>query len=222
METKNSHIILVLDESGSMNCIRNDIIGSINAFVSKQQKLNEEKAVYSLIKFNSTSKIVYNRILLKDVGEMTSSDYTPDGNTALFDAISDGVNLASSNETTENIILVIITDGEENSSRRIKNKNEISKLLEEKSEKNKYIVVYLNKGLEAMNQGTSIGFIDNSTQGATAIALGMSAGIASQGCSTIAIGKCLSNETSDAIEKYRNTGIMPFIITGNTTVNIVK
>jgi len=57
-------------------------------------------------------------IPLESVPEMTPNNYLPGGGTALFDAISESVRVAQNDKTEEErVICVIMTDGEENSSR---------------------------------------------------------------------------------------------------------
>ena len=57
-------------------------------------------------------------VALDDVPELTDQTYLPGGMTALYDAIAEGVRLADNDKTEdERVICVIMTDGEENSSR---------------------------------------------------------------------------------------------------------
>jgi len=71
------------------------------------------------IKSNDTVYNFYSKgIPLENVPELNSSNYLPGGMTALYDAISEGVRIAEKDKTEEErVICVIMTDGEENSSR---------------------------------------------------------------------------------------------------------
>ena len=55
---------------------------------------------------------------MERVAPLTGRDYTPGGGTALYDAIAEGVRLADKDKTEEErVVCVIMTDGEENSSK---------------------------------------------------------------------------------------------------------
>ena len=55
---------------------------------------------------------------LENVAQLTELDYTPGGSTALFDTIAEVVRFAGKDKTEEErVICVIMTDGEENSSK---------------------------------------------------------------------------------------------------------
>lgn len=205
---------MLLDESGSMASIRNDMIGSINLFIQDQQKI-DDATTFTLIKFNTQSKTFINKVPLKSVKPLTQTDYTPQGGTALFDAINDALILFGDEQS---VIVVIITDGEENSSVRIKDFKTVKDKMATKPESWKFI--YLNKGEEAMQQGNVLGINNNNITGKEAfnqkvaqdyIHIGKSAGCSSQGYNTVAIGAALSNECSAAISQCRTTGFMDYI-----------
>ena len=80
-------IVIVLDESGSMVCIRDQIIKSINDLISEQKQIKERPATFTLVKFSDgVNRIIINK-LLTNVHELSYSDYNPSGSTALYDAI---------------------------------------------------------------------------------------------------------------------------------------
>src|SRR5258708_11702059 len=114
METS---IIVLLDESGSMYNKKSDIIGGYNTFIEDQKKILNDSAKFSLIKFNDKIKVVHNNISLKEVKNISEETYSPNGLTALYDAISKGIQIVKSNKTNDRVIFLIMTDGEENCSR---------------------------------------------------------------------------------------------------------
>lgn len=130
METTKIYNLIVLDESGSMNCIKQQTINGFNETVqtiaSAQKKFPEQIHLVSLVSFNSSEiKTVFDRVPVSQVNQLNDKTYSPDGNTPLFDAL--GLSLTRLRyqiNTKENhqVLVSIITDGEENSSREFSGK----------------------------------------------------------------------------------------------------
>ena len=103
--------IFLLDSSGSMHTRINDTIGGFNSFVDDQKK---DGGTLSLYTFSDIVKNVYMDVPIDEVKPLTVDDYKPSGNTALYDAMGHILNEYQGSEGT----FVIMTDGEENSSRK--------------------------------------------------------------------------------------------------------
>lgn len=136
MKENLAHITFIIDKSGSMGNRRAQIVSGVNEFIDTQRKEPGEATV-SIIQFSSsylwnlTNNIrndtgyvetVLNQNI-KNVKKMTLEDYVPNGGTALFDAIGRAVtnlgnHLSSIDESQRpsKVMIVIMTDGEENSS----------------------------------------------------------------------------------------------------------
>lgn len=125
-----SHIRVVIDESGSMDIIRRAAIDGFNAFLAQQQQV-DDGSIISIWKFNSprqaTARFLH-RASLNLASPLDENNYRPNSGTALNDAIGDAIN---ENPTEQNVILAILTDGEENSSTRY-NQTTIRNLIKEK------------------------------------------------------------------------------------------
>jgi uncharacterized protein with von Willebrand factor type A (vWA) domain len=134
--------IIVLDKSGSMESIRNDTIGGYNAFVESQAG-----GTLSLYLFSDSLKKVYSGVPVSEVPKMTRETFVPNGGTALYDAVGKVIldHLADSVKPT----VVIITDGEENSSR-----NYSKSAVKDMIKKTGWDFVYLGQNIE---EGTDIG-----------------------------------------------------------------
>jgi hypothetical protein len=116
-------IVVILDESGSMNWHRTAIIKSFNKFIDKQKSIEDDTARIVLVKFNRYTKFVYNLIPIAEAKHITSDDYRPDGDTALYDAINESLGAAEVNrESNEFVHFVIFTDGQDNCSKIPKSK----------------------------------------------------------------------------------------------------
>ena len=117
-----TEIVVVLDRSGSMHSIREDIIGGFNTFL-KEQKEVPGKARLTLVQFDHEYKVVYSGVDIQNVEPLTEKSFIPRGSTALYDAV--GLTMSQTGERLsqlekskrpEKVLFVIITDGYENSS----------------------------------------------------------------------------------------------------------
>lgn len=151
---ENFKIVMIIDESGSMDRIRYDIIGAINTFITGQQKeKGTVPTTFTLIKFNDKIKTIINNKNLSDVNMLLRTDYIPYGGTALFDAIG---NTIKKWNNMKNVLMVIVTDGQENSSQYY-SKSKIIKMIDDKKKNNCWKYVYLSNDLSVAKQGNDIG-----------------------------------------------------------------
>lgn len=107
-------IIVVMDESGSMATMGNEPLQALNAFIRKQQEVDSD-SLFSFYTFNSEIRRVHFNIPLKEMKEV--SDYHPDSFTALYDCISKAISDKMDTDRNRGVVLVIITDGEDNCSK---------------------------------------------------------------------------------------------------------
>lgn len=147
----NLHIILILDESGSMHNIKSDIIGSVNNFIDTQKKAKVDNTKVTLIKFNSDVTCVYEKKLLVEISELDEKQYQPDKHTALYDAIGSALN----KYTDEKACVIIVTDGQDNKSSRF-TKPQMVELIDQKKNIG-WNFVYLSADLDQMEQAENIG-----------------------------------------------------------------
>lgn len=112
---------IVMDESGSMLSLRSAAIKSLEQQVkdlAKQVTENPDITTYlSLATFAYGTKVHFQGEQVKENTTADASDYNPAGGTALNDAIMD-MNTMLNQKFADSYLMVIITDGEENSSRR--------------------------------------------------------------------------------------------------------
>jgi len=117
-----TEIVYILDRSGSMNGLEADTIGGFNSMITKQKKAGGE-ALVSTILFDDRCEVLYDRIDISDVPEMTGEQYYVRGCTALLDAVGGAVDhirnihkYAREEDRPEKTIFIITTDGMENAS----------------------------------------------------------------------------------------------------------
>ena len=123
MKKDYTHILIVLDASGSMSSIRDDIKGSFNEFLKKQRE-EPGKTVFDLFQFNDEVKRTVKSADLAKFHDDLMSKYDCSGCTALNDAICRAIDTVGrefsgmqESERPEHVLCVIITDGMENASR---------------------------------------------------------------------------------------------------------
>lgn len=150
---KGTLVTLILDESGSMQSCKEDTIGGYNEYTKKLQKDGTD-ILFSFTKFDSTHVTkIHEAIEIKKVKSLTNEDYTPGASTPLYDAIGKTIN--STDSKNRNVICVIITDGQENSSHEF-SKEAINSLIKEKT-KAGWTFVYLGANQDAWSVGMSLG-----------------------------------------------------------------
>jgi hypothetical protein len=154
MENKNTQteIVVILDRSGSMRSIGKSTVDGFNTFLDEQQN-SEGEAFLTLVQFDDRYEIDYKSSPIREVAPLILNEtFVPRGNTALFDAVGKTIEEL---ETDRDVILVIITDGHENSSNTYK-REAIMKMIETK-EKDGWKVLFLAANQDAIAAGASIG-----------------------------------------------------------------
>ena len=153
-------IFVVLDRSGSMDSCKNDTIGGFNTFVKNQKDIKADTAFLSLYQFDHEYLISFENKPISQVENLNQETFTPRGNTALLDAIGRTINSIQANKD-ETIIVVIITDGEENASHEF-SKDKINKMINEKKELG-WEFVFLGANQDAIKSAANIGIGPNSS-----------------------------------------------------------
>ena len=125
MTTKHKvHNLIILDESGSMESIKKTIIQGFNEIVQTvkgiEKEFPEQEHFISLVSFNGLGhKTLHFADPVSKLEMIDDSKYQPDATTPLYDAI--GFSCAKlrnvlGNSTDYNVLVTILTDGEENAS----------------------------------------------------------------------------------------------------------
>lgn len=103
--------VFLLDKSGSMESVIDDTIGGFNSFVRSQIPLGGTLTLYV---FSDRCTCVYRDVPIEKVEPLTKETYVPGGSTAFFDSMG---KVLTDYESCEGM-LVVLTDGQENSSRK--------------------------------------------------------------------------------------------------------
>lgn len=154
--------LIILDESGSMQSIKRATINGVNETVqtirAAQKKHENQEHFVSLVTFNSEAvKNVYECSPVTEVRELTDDRYTPNCGTPLYDAMGSALNALRPKVAPDDKVLVtIVTDGEENSSREYDG-NAIKSLVNELKGKG-WVFVYIgaNQNVEQVAATISV------------------------------------------------------------------
>lgn len=156
-------LVVILDESGSMGLITNDTIGGFNTFLETHQKLPGD-ANLTLVKFDTKYEIVHNGVDVRSVKPLDKTTYSPGGATALLDAVGRAIDelgkrydVLSEDEKPGKVIFLIITDGEENSSREYKLK-QIKEKTTKRQNDDKWEFVFMGANQDAWAEAGKMGY----------------------------------------------------------------
>ena len=201
---KNTEIIFVIDASGSMAHLVGDTIGGFNGFVESQKAL-EGKATLTTVLFDSDWMILHNGVDLHEVQPMTTENYVVGGATAMLDAIGETINRVQDRhdklgaEKPENVLFVITTDGEENSSHKF-TKNQIEKMIKHQTNGHGWKFMFLGANMDAVKEAESIGVAKEYATGYTYTSKGVNDVYTTMSCVTSSLrGACEDNGVSGTI-----------------------
>jgi uncharacterized protein YegL len=157
-----TEIVFVLDRSGSMGGLEDDVIGGFNSFLHEQQKV-KGKAKVTVVLFDSEYEVLYNGMDIKDVPDLNKTQYFVRGMTALVDAVGKAITTTDAHlRNKDKVIFVINTDGQENSSVEY-TKEKVKALIEEKQATGKWQFMFFGVNLDkfsiASQYGININFV---------------------------------------------------------------
>ena len=183
-------ISLILDETGSMQSCYDSTISSVNDYLGSQ-KTAPGIAKVNLYTFSSTGlyggrnmrsfsmnadmqtaretgkdiRPVFENRPIADVGFLTKENYRPNGGTNLYDAIGVTIRTIEDQlaplEAIPNVLVVIITDGDENCSRE-HTLASVKSLIKQK-EGEGWTFIYLGANQDAFAVGSSFGLSKGQT-----------------------------------------------------------
>jgi len=159
-----THLAVVVDRSGSMATCYKDMIGGLDTFFGDQASQPGDCLV-DYFQFDTEYESVFED---KPVG-VAKAQLSPRGATALLDAIGKtvttlGEKLAAKpeDERPGKVIVVIVTDGYENSSREW-TKGSVKKVVETQRNDYNWDFVFLGANMDAVSEGASFGMLRGSS-----------------------------------------------------------
>jgi len=157
-----TELVFVLDKSGSMSGLESDTIGGYNSMLQKQRLIEGECIVTTML-FDHGYELLHDRIDLRAVSPMTEQEYQVGGSTALLDAL--GITISKIRSVQKNtaeeyraeqVMFVIITDGQENSSREY-SLEKIKALVERHKSQDGWEFIFLGANIDAIETAGHFG-----------------------------------------------------------------
>lgn len=175
--TEGTLISIILDKSGSMKSVMQDTIDGFNKLIEDQKK-EPGKAWVSLTLFDTAVHVEYVALPIDQVPQLTSKTYNPSGGTALLDA--QGITIEATEkylagladtERPENILIVTMTDGGENSSQDYTTEK-LKALIDAKQEADDWDFAYTGANQDSFAVASTMGYSKNMTMDYAAGAAG--------------------------------------------------
>ena len=155
MKKNLTELVMILDRSGSMGGLESDTIGGYNSMLKKQSE-TEGEVLVSTVLFDDRSEVLYDRVPLDRMPQMTEKEYYVRGCTALLDAVGGAIHhignihkYAREEDRPEKTIFVITTDGLENASREY-SFDRVKKMVERQKEKYGWEFLFLGANIDAV------------------------------------------------------------------------
>lgn len=156
------HVAFVIDESGSMYDSASDVIGGFKQVIDEQKANKEGEVAVSLFTFNNKVTQVYMGKNINEVENIEGS-YRPHGSTAMNDGIGTAIDtigkwlngMQESEKPSKNLI-VIMTDGFENSSTEY-NLNKVKSMIRHQEEKYNWTFVYMGMDVTTAKAADELG-----------------------------------------------------------------
>jgi len=165
MKKNYTHIVLLIDRSGSMTSIKKDMEGGLKEFI-KKQKLELGKCTFTAAQFDHTYEVIHKMKNLQEVEDITIN---PRGNTALIDSmcklideVGNELSELPKNERPDKVLFITITDGEENASREFTNE-QLKEKIKLQEEAYKWSFTYIGANQDAFGVSRNFGVKGSST-----------------------------------------------------------
>jgi len=145
-----------MDASGSMANMGTEPVEAVNIFITDQKELSTDPdARLSLYTFNTKTTTVYNEAKLCEIEEF--KNYIPKGFTALYECVHLAITEKLAGDRKENVCLVIVSDGMENSSAPEYTKDTLDGMITSVKRDHNWQVMYLGANINAFTEGNKIG-----------------------------------------------------------------
>lgn len=162
MKKNLTELVFILDKSGSMSGLEKDTIGGYNSML-EQQRNTDGSCVITTVLFDNYSQLLHDRIDIRAVKPITGKEYYVGGSTALLDAIGKTIEKivtvqknTAEDYRAEKVMFIIITDGEENSSRYFSS-SQVKKMIKEQKERYGWEFIFLGANIDAVETAAAFG-----------------------------------------------------------------
>ncbi len=157
------HISVVLDRSGSMIGIADEVVGGFNEWLADQRQVEGDTTI-TLAQFDSGDpfEVLIDAIPLREVTDFERSSFQPRGGTPLYDAIGRMISCADAGIArrlelgieAEDQVMVIITDGYENASQE-QTRSTVFDLIEDRKQQG-WVFVFIGANQDVYETGADL------------------------------------------------------------------
>lgn len=159
MKTKTIYQLLV-DASGSMSDVRSQTLEAINSQIlsirSIAKEVKEQEILVSLCFFNSDTRNVYSCLHPDQAPILEPTQYRPGGSTALLDALGQRMEEISKSITPyDDVVMVVVTDGEENASQFFTSQ-QVARRISEKKESGHWTFSFLGADFDSWSVASQL------------------------------------------------------------------
>jgi uncharacterized protein YegL len=161
MKQIKTELIFILDRSGSMAGLEKETIGGFNGLIKKQLE-DQGQTLVTTVLFDNMFELLYEGKEAKNV-KLSSKEYFVRGSTALLDAIGNTINIVNKRfdsmekeESPDNVMFIITTDGYENSSREF-SKDQIREMIKHQTNRHNWEFMYLGANIDTVSEARDIG-----------------------------------------------------------------
>lgn len=155
MNPNHTEIAFILDRSGSMSSMIEPAISGFNQLIQDQQQA-PGKANFTLVLFDDRYEVPFESVPISEVVELDTTTFVPRGSTALLDAIGRTIDEVGERlkripkaERPGQVIIAILTDGQENASERF-SWNAVSKKIQHQTDKYQWQFLFLGANQDAI------------------------------------------------------------------------
>lgn len=165
MKINKTEILALVDRSGSMSSIKNDIEGAFKNYLAEQKKLDGE-CYLTLAQFDTEYEVVYEN---RPIKEIDSFIINPRGGTALLDSLAKLIDDTGKrlNETKENdrpskVVVLILSDGQTNSDNMV-SAAQIKEKIKHQESKYSWSFIFIGTNFDAVTTGSDYGILKSSS-----------------------------------------------------------
>lgn len=164
LDDKHTVIAMVVDRSGSMKTMGDEVHGGCNAYLDEQRKTDAEdggRTDVIFTRFDNRAETIYDGVTLSQVPAITKEDVKPRGGTALYDAIGATLvktaAMVNALEKRPGVVVFILTDGQENASQGWDKKTISAEIKKLQGEGYNWDFYFAAANQDAMVEGSALG-----------------------------------------------------------------
>ena len=157
---KKRKIALIIDKSGSMYGLRKSAISAINEQIGTiRRESGNIPTELTCIQFNTDVEPMFTTHA-QSLRDIDKYQYNPTGGTALYDAINYGICRIEEDDKSVSHLVIVISDGEENSSKEI-NQSTLVEKIKKLEGKGNWSFVYMMSNVNIMDLKNKLNIHNN-------------------------------------------------------------